>query len=386
MIHTALPKLELRGRSLLPVFQGGMGVGVSAHRLAGAVAKAGAVGTIASVELRRLHADLMQRTARKKDAGIVLEGNLEALDREVRDARRIAGPRGFLAVNVMRALSGYAALVRQACESGADAIVMGAGLPLDLPELVGDHDIALIPILSEERGVRALLRRWSRRGRLPDAIVLEHPGHAGGHLGATRMEEVNDARFDFTRVLRAVREVMEGLGIDPDSIPLIPAGGINSHAKIRELMAMGAAGIQAGSAFAVTAEGDAHENFKRVLCDASPADIVTFQSAAGLPARAVRTPWLARYLGKEATLRTLAARRPAGCPRAVDCLSYCGFKDRDPDAGQFCIETQLAAAQRGDVERGLFFRGASALPFGREIRPVRDLLQTLLAPQAAAAA
>ena len=151
-------------------------------------------------------------------------------------------------------------------------------------------------------------------------------------------------------------------------------------------MGMGAAGMQAGTAFAVTTEGDAHENFKRVLCDADPAEIVTFQSAAGLPARAVRTPWLARYLGKEAMLRSLASRRPAGCPRAVDCLAYCGFKDRDADAGQFCIETQLAAAQRGDVERGLFFRGAATLPFGREIRPVRDLLQNLLAPTAAAAA
>ncbi len=381
MIDTLLPRLRLRGRSLLPVLQGGMGVGISAHRLAGAVAAAGAVGTIASVELRRLHADIMQRTFRRKDAGVVLGGNLEALDREIRAARHIAGREGFLAVNVMRALSGYPALVRQACESGADAIVMGAGLPLDLPDLVEGHDVALIPILSEERGVRALMRRWLRKGRVPDAIVLEHPGHAGGHLGATRIEEVNDARFDFSHVLGAVREVIEKLGIDPDSIPLIPAGGVNSRAKVDELFAQGASAVQVGTPFAVSEEGDAHVNFKRVLCDATPEDIVTFQSAAGLPARAVRTPWLARYLGKETRLRELAATRPPGCPRAVDCLSYCGFKDRDPAAGQFCIETQLAAAQRGDVERGLFFRGAASLPFGREIRPVRDVLACLLEPR-----
>lgn len=362
----------------MPIVQGGMGVGVSAHRLAGAVAAAGAVGTIASVELRRLHPDIMQRTARRKDAGIVLDGNLEALDREIRAARQIAGPDGFLAVNVMRALSGYAALVRQACESGANAIVMGAGLPLDLPDLVEGHDIALIPILSEERGVRALMRRWLRKGRVPDAIVLEHPGLAGGHLGATRMEDVNDKRYDFSHVLGAVREVIERLGQDPDSIPLIPAGGVNSNENFRDLCARGASAVQVGTPFAVSEEGDAHVNFKRVLCDATPEDVVVFQSAAGLPARAVLTPWLARYLGKESRLRELAVTRPPGCPRAVDCLSYCGFKDRDASAGQFCIETQLAAAQRGDVERGLFFRGAASLPFGREIRPVRDLLDRLL--------
>jgi len=41
-----------------------------------------------------------------------------------------------VAVNVMKAVDEYPAIVRQACASGAQAIVMGAGLPLDLPELV----------------------------------------------------------------------------------------------------------------------------------------------------------------------------------------------------------------------------------------------------------
>jgi len=35
-------------------------------------------------------------------------------------------------------------------------------------------------------------------------------------------------------------------------------------------------------------------------------------------------------------------------------------------------------AQRGDVKRGLFFRGAEPLPFGSCIRPVRELLELLL--------
>jgi nitronate monooxygenase len=39
---SGLKPLRLAGRSLLPVVQGGMGVGVSAHGLAGAVAREGA--------------------------------------------------------------------------------------------------------------------------------------------------------------------------------------------------------------------------------------------------------------------------------------------------------------------------------------------------------
>ena len=47
---------------------------------------------------------------------------LEALDREIQMARRIAAGAGLLAVNVMRAVSQYADYVRQSCASGAEAI------------------------------------------------------------------------------------------------------------------------------------------------------------------------------------------------------------------------------------------------------------------------
>ena len=147
----ALPPLILRGRRVLPIVQGGMGVGISAHRLAGSVAQLGAVGTIASVELRRRHRDLMEISARA-DKATVDAANLNALDREIRAAKALAAGQGLVAVNVMRAVSEYAAYVRQACASGADAIVVGAGLPLDLPELAAQFPaIALIPILSDAR-------------------------------------------------------------------------------------------------------------------------------------------------------------------------------------------------------------------------------------------
>ncbi|NIX10018.1 MAG: nitronate monooxygenase, partial [Gammaproteobacteria bacterium] len=64
--------------------------------------------------------------------------------------------------------------VRQACASGANAIVMGAGLPLELPDLTADYpDVALIPIVSDVRATRIVLKRWQRQRRLPDAIVIE---------------------------------------------------------------------------------------------------------------------------------------------------------------------------------------------------------------------
>ncbi|MGC8643779.1 MAG: NAD(P)H-dependent flavin oxidoreductase [Isosphaeraceae bacterium] len=378
MRNSCLPPLRIKGQSLLPIVQGGMAVGVSAHRLAGNVARLGALGTIASVDLRQHHPDLLERSSRGRDKEAINEVNLIALDREIRAARSIAAGQGMIAVNVMRAVTEYAAFVRQACESGADAIVMGAGLPLDLPDLTADFpEVALIPILSDVRGINVVLKKWARKNRLPDAIVIEHPFFAGGHLGATKLEDLDEPRFDFEVVLPGALELFQSLGIEPGRIPLIAAGGINSHEKLKEVLALGASAAQLGTPFAVTEEGDAHPNFKKVLAEAGPDDIVAFMSDAGLPARAVRTPWLGRYLNEADTLQQ-NARQGRACVVGQDCLVQCGLRDGNPRAGQFCIARHLAAAIHGDIENGLFFRGAEPLPFGSAIRPVRELIDYML--------
>lgn len=374
-----LPCWKLRGRILLPVVQGGMGVGISAHRLAGSVAALGALGTISSVDLRHHHPDLLEQTAGCRDADRLNRANLVALDREIGRALALAAGRGAIAVNVMKAVAAQADYVRQACASGAHAIVMGAGLPLDLPDLTRDFpDVALIPILSDTRGVGIVVKKWLRRQRLPDAIVIEHPRYAGGHLGATRTEEIGDPRFDFVRVLEEIPALLRGLGLEAEKIPLIAAGGVHRHDQVRTLLDMGAAAVQVGTPFAVTTEGDAHPEFKRVLAEARPEDIVTFMSVAGLPARAVLTPWLKNYLRREKALQSHAKADPRRCVQGLNCLTVCGLRDGVAGAGQFCIDTRLAFALQGDVKKGLFFRGSEPLPFGGAIRPVAELLDYLL--------
>ncbi|HUG26191.1 NAD(P)H-dependent flavin oxidoreductase [Piscinibacter sp.] len=379
--RSGLRPLRLSGRSLLPIVQGGMGIGVSAHRLAGHVASEGGVGTIAAVDLRRHHADLMERTrglgfgAEAKAA--IDAANLEALEREIRAAQRLSGGRGLLAVNVMRAVSEYAPYVKRAMESGIHAVVVGAGLPLDLPELAAEHpDVALVPILSDARGVQLVVRKWERKKRKPDAIVLEHPAHAGGHLGAASIADLNDPRFDFERAVPDTLAVLRAAGI-ADETPIIAAGGIRTLADIRRLQDLGASAVQIGTPFAVTTEGDAHPNFKRVLAEATDDEMLEFVSVAGLPARAVATPWLTAYLKAEPRLQAVAHVK-ARCTKVFDCLAQCGLRDGKVGWGQFCIDQQLAAALRGDVRRGLFFRGRGALPFGAQIRSVHELMVRLL--------
>jgi nitronate monooxygenase len=389
LAQCGLAPLQLAGRSVLPIVQGGMGIGVSAHRLAGSVAAQGAVGTLSSVDLRRHHPDLMAQTrALGASAGAkagIDAANLEALGREIRRARELAGGMGLLAMNIMRAVSEYTAYVRRSLEEGIDALVVGAGLPLDLPDLAADHPrTALVPILSDARGVNLVVRKWERKKRMPDAIVLEHPGWAGGHLGAAKVADLHDPRFDFERVVPETVAVLRAAGIEKET-PVIAAGGIRSLADIRRVVALGAAGVQLGTPFAVTTEGDAHDAFKQVLAEASDTDKVEFMSVAGLPARAVLTPWLKAYLRAEPRLQAVAHKK-SRCTKSFDCLAQCGLRDGSVGWGQFCIDQQLAAAMQGDVKRGLLFTGRGELPFGSQIRTVRELIVRLLGGDAVPAA
>jgi len=380
---SGLAPLRVRGRHLLPVVQGGMGVGISAHRLAGTVAAQGAVGTISAIDLRRHHPDLMARCQAvgvgPQAKAVIDAANLEALQREIAAARELAAGRGLLAVNVMRAVSEYAPLVRASLEAGIGAVVVGAGLPLDLPELAREHpQVALVPILSDARGIALVVRKWERRQRLPDAIVIEHPRWAGGHLGAAKVEDLQDERFDFERVLPEALAFLRSAGIERE-VPLIVAGGIRTFEDIARVQSLGAAAAQLGTPFVATEECDAHPNFKQVLAAARDEDVIEFTSVAGLPARAVATKWLRNYLAALPRLQD-SAHKKARCTLAWDCLAQCGLRDGLPSWGQFCIDQRLAAALRGEVDKGLFFRGAGALPFGDRIATVRALLERLMTP------
>jgi len=376
--------MQLGGRTLLPIVQGGMGVGVSGSRLAGTVASLGGMGTLSSVDARRHYPDLMAQTTGLPPGDAtkarIDAANLEAIDRQIQAARTLAGPTGLLALNIMRAVTEYASSVKQALASGIDAIVVGAGLPLDLPDLAKDHPkTLLIPILSDARGIQLIVKKWERKKRLPDAIVIEHPRLAGGHLGAAQVADLNDPRFDFERVIPDTLAFFRSAGLERE-IPLIAAGGIRSQADIVRVQSLGAAGVQLGTPFAVTTEGDAHLAFKQVLSEARDEDLAEFVSVAGLPARAVRTPWLQSYLKVEGKLQSVAHVKDR-CTKAFDCLAQCGLRDGLNTWGQFCIDNQLAAALRGDVKKGLFFRGVGALPFGSQIRSARDLMVCLLTGQ-----
>ena len=152
------------GRKALsvPILQGGMGVGVSLGGLAGAVAACGGMGCISTADAGYREPDFARDPA---------SANHRALTAEIRKAKEIAKGAGMVAINAMVATQDYAAAIRTAVEAGVDAVVSGAGLPLELPGIVGTTDVAIAPIVSSGRAAKLILRRWAKEF----ADKLRHP-------------------------------------------------------------------------------------------------------------------------------------------------------------------------------------------------------------------
>ena len=347
--------LTLAGRALtVPILQGGMGVGVSLGGLAGAVAACGGMGCISTADTGYREPDF------EKDP---VSANRRALAEEIKKAKEIAGGAGIVAINAMVATQNYADAVKTAVEAGVDAIVSGAGLPLELPGLVGKADVALAPIVSSGRAAKLILRRWAKAfGRTADFVVIEGC-KAGGHLGfaeedllAGKCQTLDEI---LPEVLAEVKPFEEQFG---HAIPVFVAGGVYTGEDMAHYMKQGAAGVQIATRFIPTYECDASQAYKDVLLNASAEDVRIIHSPVGMPGRALNTP-LVQKLSEGMRFP------PKRCAR---CLKGC-----NPAQVPYCITHALIEAVKGNVEEGLFFCGANV---GRldKMRSVRALMDELM--------
>lgn len=320
-----------------PVIQGGMGIRVSAHGLAGAVAKAGGVGTIASVALGL--------ESKHYTGENYFDANRLALADEIRWAKEIA-PEGVIAVNCMFAITDFDDMVRTSAANGADMIIVGAGLPMGLPALTADFpDVALVLIVSSVKAASLIIRKWEKTAhRLPDAFIVEAPSTAGGHLGA-KYEEVYNPDLALEKVIPELVEFLRN-EIKAD-IPVIGAGGVWDRADMLRVFEFGARGIQMGTRFVCTEECDASDSFKQLYIDSTPDDVTLVKSPVGLPGRVIMNKFA----------KKLAEGREFHHKCFATCLKHCSFK---VDKKGFCICTALSKAHKGNVEDGLVFCGSNA--------------------------
>jgi nitronate monooxygenase len=264
MSKAILPELIIRKIKIkTPVIQGGMGIGLSSYILAGAVASEGGMGVLSSAALDKI---VSERHGRKIN-------HREAAAQDVIDAKKISNG-GIIGMNIMVAvINTYEDSVLGSMDGGVDAIISGAGLPMALPEIVKNHhradEVALIPIVSSGRATDIILKRWSRSGRLPDALIVEGP-LAGGHIAWRELEQANDPANKLENLLKEVLDVCKNWNLD---IPVIAAGGVYTHEDIKHFIDLGCGGVQMGTRFLATHESGANNEYKQLLVDCKEEDI-----------------------------------------------------------------------------------------------------------------
>ena len=347
----------------LPLIQGGMGVGVSLSGLAGAVAREGGIGIISTAQIGFREPDFPDNSK---------EANLRAMVSELKQAKKIAAKAdgscdGLIGYNIMTATRDYPDYVKAAAKAGADVIISGAGLPVDMPEYVKGTDTKIAPIVSSEKAARIILKMWDRHyKRTADFLIIEGP-HAGGHLGFSNEElsHIGEKGFDFSydleiqKIIACVRGYEEKF---QTSIPVILAGGIMNAPQVRHAFSLGADGVQVATPFVTTEECDASEAFKLAYVNARAEDIEIIKSPVGMPARAIRNAFLEKMkLGRE------------NITKCYRCLEKC-----NPKEAPYCITQALIRSVQGDVENGLIFCGDNVQYLDR-ISTVSQVIRGLFA-------
>lgn len=346
-----------------PIVQGGMGVGISLSSLAGTVAKAGGMGIISTAQIGFREPDFSENP---------LKANLRAIGRELEKAREIA-PQGVIGFNIMVATKDYSLYVKEAVKAGADIIISGAGVPVNLPELTKGAKTKIAPIVSTAKSAMVLCKMWDRKYQTaPDMVVIEGP-LAGGHLGFSlkQLEEFGVSvgaedtvleQKDYEQEIQDIIRIVKGHEEKYQRhIPVVTAGGIYTYEDVVHQIELGADGVQVATRFVTTEECDAPAVYKEAYINAQKDDIVITKSPVGMPGRAIKNEFLSQ-VGKV----------PFKLDKCYQCLEKC-----DKATIPYCITKALVNAATGDLNHALLFCGSNAYRASK-IETVQDVMDQLV--------
>ncbi|MDF3078870.1 MAG: 2-nitropropane dioxygenase [Sphingobacteriaceae bacterium] len=206
-----------------PIIQAGM-VWCSGWELASAVSNAGGLGLIGAGSM---YPDTLREHIRKCKAAT-------------------AKPFG---VNVPLLYPDVEEHMATIVDEGVKIVFTSAGNPATWTSFLKEKGITVVHVIANKK----FAERAQDSG--VDALVAEG-FEAGGHNG--REETTTMCLVPMIR--------------DIAKVPLIAAGGIGSGRAMLAAMALGADGVQVGSAFAAASESSAHENFKKAIIGAAEGD------------------------------------------------------------------------------------------------------------------
>jgi NAD(P)H-dependent flavin oxidoreductase YrpB (nitropropane dioxygenase family) len=317
------------------LIQAGMGIHISSARLANETSRLGALGVVSGAALRHVVIEDVRageeeaiEIARTFPVALYVDELLtfalggarhtHAVPVDTPDSRHKARPRRLSAiaayVEVMRAKRGHRGKVGinvmwkctltvlptiyGAMLAGVDALLCGAGVPMELPDIVAkiragrdmeylpltgtgtyarfaiaqDNTTSLLqamqapklmPMLSNFAFAKRMLDVWQKEysGARPFSFVLEHHA-AGGHNAPPR----NKSEFTEQDSIDSYFDKVLALGV-----PVYVAGAFKhggTRAEFQEWTARGAYSLQVGSRFALCEESGMHPDLRQKIVEA----------------------------------------------------------------------------------------------------------------------
>ncbi len=353
---------QVRDERLPAVIQAGMGVGVSDWRLARVVAAAGQLGVVSGVALdailaRRLQCGDPDGDVRQALGQLPLPGVAERIVRRYfvpggiktgqpfRPIPRLGlrpnaasteltvagnfvevylakqGHNGLVGINYLEKIQlATPAAAYGGMLAGVDYVLMGAGIPAEIPPLLdslaaGEPGELTVMVTGATAGTRhtvrvnpralfggtpatlarprflaivssAVLAAYLARSRAstPDGFVLESPS-AGGHSapprGRLRLDAGNEPVY-------GPRDEIDVTKVAALGLPFWLAGGQAGPGRLARARSVGAAGIQVGTAFALCRESGIDADLRARLIEQALAGTLTvrnepYTSPAGFP-------------------------------------------------------------------------------------------------------
>ncbi len=208
---------------------GGMGVDFSGKDLVVAMMQSGMIGTYSAAapwyRLMRNDRRSMSVAERKEE---MLRVNEEQIFADIAYIRERC-PHGVLAANAMDVLGNFDNTIDALGKTGeVNMAMIGAGFPKTVAKQLEKYpEMMFVLIVASEKMAELFARHTARKGgRMPDAYYVELPQHAGGHLGITKMADL-EAEFEIEKIRAGIKALF------PDK-PVWAAGGYNYNDDIHK--------------------------------------------------------------------------------------------------------------------------------------------------------
>jgi NAD(P)H-dependent flavin oxidoreductase YrpB (nitropropane dioxygenase family) len=278
-----LKPVLVSGREVLPIIEGGKGVGASDGKSSGAFAKAGAVGTFSGVNALQYDdagnalPNIYTHATRVGRHAELIEKGIAGAVKHAQHAHEIASGNGRIHINVLWEMGGAAPILQGVLEQAKGlihGITCGAGMPYQLAEIAAAHNVYYHPIISSMRAFRALWKRsYQKHAKLLGSVVYEDPWLAGGHNGLSNVEDPKKPESPYPRVA-ALRKFMNEVGLN--DTPIIMAGGVWHLQDWEDWLdnpEIGPIAFQFGTRPLLTQESPIPESWKRRLMTLESGDV-----------------------------------------------------------------------------------------------------------------